>query len=66
MTVLTDRAKAVLDNLKGSTFAGARAVEIAEDFINEKATVRQHNIHKAALANDAAETQAGDDSVTDL
>jgi hypothetical protein len=86
MTVLTDRAKAVLDNLKGSTFAGARAVEIAEDFINDdtqdndttaqlfldtlanivKATVRQHNIHKAALANDAAETQAGDDSVTDL
>jgi hypothetical protein len=31
----TDQAKAVLDNLKGSTFAGPRAVEIAQDFIND-------------------------------
>lgn len=35
MSVLTDRAKAVLDNLKGSTFAGIRAMEIAQDFIND-------------------------------
>ena len=35
MSVLTDRAKAVLDNLKGSVFAGTRALEIAQDFIND-------------------------------
>ena len=35
MSALTDRAKAVLDNLKGATFAGARAVEIAQDFNND-------------------------------
>ena len=35
MSVLTDRAKAVLDNLKGSVFAGPRALEIAQDFIND-------------------------------
>ena len=35
MSVLTDRAKAVLDNLKGSTFSGARAVAIAQDFNND-------------------------------
>jgi hypothetical protein len=82
----TDQAKAILDNLKGSVFAGPRAVEIAQDFINDdtltneetaqqfldtlvnivKSTVRSHNIQKAAALNDAAENQAGDDSVTDL
>jgi hypothetical protein len=35
MSALTDRAKAVLDNLKGSTFAGARALEIAQHFNND-------------------------------
>lgn len=35
MSELTDRAKAVLDNLKGSTFAPARAAQIAQDFIND-------------------------------
>ena len=35
MSVLTDRAKAVLDNLKGSVFAGPRALTIAKDFIND-------------------------------
>jgi hypothetical protein len=35
MSVLTDRAKAVLDNLKGGTFAGARALEIAQHFNND-------------------------------
>ena len=32
MTVLTDRVKAILDNLKGSTFTNSRALEIVEDF----------------------------------
>ena len=32
MTVLTDRVKAILDNLKGSTFTNARALKIVEDF----------------------------------
>ena len=32
MTVLTDRVKAILDNLKGSTFTNARALEIVENF----------------------------------
>jgi hypothetical protein len=31
----TDQAKAVLDALKGSTFAGPRALEIAQQFIND-------------------------------
>ena len=31
----TDQAKAVLDALKGSTFAGPRAVAIAQGFIND-------------------------------
>ena len=35
MSELTDRAKAVLDNLKGSTFLPARALEIAQDFNND-------------------------------
>ena len=35
MSAITDRAKAVLDALKGSTFTGARAVEIARGFIND-------------------------------
>jgi len=82
----TDQAKAVLDALKGSTFAGPRALKIAQDFVNDdslpnedtaqqfldiltnivRSTVRSHNIQKAAALNDAAEEQAGDDSVTDL
>ena len=86
MTVMTDRVKAVLDNMKGATFTNARALEIVEDFNNStegtpdekaalfmdtlvrivKQTVRSHNIQKAAALNDAAETQAGDDAVTDL
>ena len=86
MSVITDRVKAVLDNMKGSVFTSARALQIVEDFNNstegtadEKATlfmqtlttivrstVRSHNVQKAAALNDAAEEQAGDDSVTDL
>jgi hypothetical protein len=31
-----------------------------------KQTYRSHTIQAAAAANDAAETQAGDDAVTDL
>ena len=34
MTVITDRVKAVLDNMKGSTFTNARALEIVEGFNN--------------------------------
>ena len=34
MSVITDRVKAVLDNMKGSTFANARALEIVEGFNN--------------------------------
>ena len=34
MSVLTDRAKAVLENLKGGTFSNPRALEIIEDFNN--------------------------------
>ena len=86
MSVLTDRVKAILDNMKGSTFTNQRAIEIVEDFNNStegtpdekatlfmdtlvnivKSTVRSHNIQRAAALNDAAETQAGDDAVTDL
>ena len=86
MSVLTDRVKAILDNMKGSTFTNQRAIEIVEDFNNStegtpdekatlfmdtlvnivKQTVRSHNIQRAAALNDAAETQAGDDAVTDL
>ena len=32
MTVLTDRVKAALDNLKGSAFTNARALEIVEAY----------------------------------
>lgn len=32
MTVMTDRVKAILDNLKGATFTNVRALEIMEDF----------------------------------
>jgi hypothetical protein len=46
MSVVTDRVKAVLDNMKGSTFTNARALEIVEKFNNstegtadEKATL---------------------------
>ena len=46
MSVITDRVKAVLDNMKGSTFTNARALEIVEGFNNstegtadEKATL---------------------------
>ena len=35
MSVLTDRAKQVLDALKGSVFAGPRALEIAQHFNND-------------------------------
>ena len=86
MSVLTDRVKAVLDNMKGSTFTNQRALEIVEHFNNStegtadekaalfmdtivnivKSTVRSHRIQAAAALNDAAETQAGDDAVTDL
>ena len=86
MSVLTDRVKAILDNMKGSTFTNQRALQIVEDFNNStegtpdekatlfmdtlvnivKQTVRSHNIQQAAALNDAAETQAGDDAVTDL
>ena len=86
MSVLTDRVKAILDNMKGSTFTNQRAIEIVEDFNNStdgtpdekatlfmdtlvnivKQTVRSHNIQRTAALNDAAETQAGDDAVTDL
>ena len=86
MSVMTDRVKAVLDNMKGSTFTNARALEIVEGFNNStegtadekaqlfmdtlvrivKQTVRSHKIQEAAAANDASETQAGDDAVTDL
>lgn len=34
MSVLTDRVKAVLDNLKGSAFTNARALEIVEGYLN--------------------------------
>ena len=34
MSVITDRVKAVLDNLKGSPFTNARALEIVEGFNN--------------------------------
>jgi hypothetical protein len=37
----TDRAKAVLDNLKGATFTGPRAVEIAQDFINDDTLINE-------------------------
>ena len=46
MSVITDRVKAVLDNMKGSTFTNPRALEIVEGFNNstegtadEKATL---------------------------
>ena len=46
MSIITDRAKAMLDAMKGSTFAPARALEIVEGFNNstegtadEKATL---------------------------
>ena len=46
MSVITDRVKAVLDNMKGSTFTAPRALEIVEGFNNstegtadEKATL---------------------------
>ena len=35
MSEITDRAKAVLDNLKGSTFTAPRALEIVQDFNND-------------------------------
>ena len=86
MSVITDRVKAVLDNMKGSTFEAARAIAIIEGFNNStegtndekaqlfmdtlvrivKQTVKSHAQQAAAAANDAAETQAGDDAVTDL
>ena len=34
MTVITDRVKAVLDNMKGSVFTNPRALEIVEGFNN--------------------------------
>ena len=34
MSVITDRVKAVLDNMKGSVFTNARALEIVEGFNN--------------------------------
>ena len=34
MTVMTDRVKAVLDNMKGSVFTNPRALEIVEQFNN--------------------------------
>ena len=46
MSVITDRVKAILDNMKGSTFTLPRALEIVEGFNNstegtpdEKATL---------------------------
>jgi hypothetical protein len=34
MSLVTDRVKAILDNMKGSTFTAQRALEIVEGFNN--------------------------------
>ena len=35
MSVLTDRALAAMNAIKGTTFSGPRAVELAQGFIND-------------------------------
>ena len=88
MTAITDRALAAIEAIKGNPFTGARAIEIARDFVNDtgdtltndqlaeqflgnllqhvKVVVKNNRQAEAAALNDAAETQAGDDAVTDL
>ena len=68
MSVITDRVKAVLDNMKGSTFTNARALEIVEDFNNstegtadEKATLFMEtlvNIVKQTVKSHARQAAA--------